>query len=132
VQPDGKIVLAGSFLAVNGQPRNCIARLLPNGNVESLATFNPGTGSNSTIRSVALQVDGKIVIGGDFTLVNGQPRNRIARLLPNGTLESNATFNPGTGADGIVHSVIVQGAARSSLEANFRRSTANPAVESLD
>src|SRR6187397_1700556 len=29
VQPDGKIVLAGSFLAVNGQPRNCIARLLP-------------------------------------------------------------------------------------------------------
>ncbi|MGI8601671.1 MAG: delta-60 repeat domain-containing protein [Verrucomicrobiales bacterium] len=38
------------------------------------------------------------VIGGNFASVNDQPRNRIARLHADGTVESTDTFNPGTGA----------------------------------
>src|SRR5687768_10674402 len=34
VQPDGKILIAGSFGSVDGQTRSSIARLQPNGSVE--------------------------------------------------------------------------------------------------
>ena len=108
VQADGKILLAGDFTTVNGQARNRIARLNANGTVESTATFNPGTGANNTLSSVAVQADGKILIGGSFTTVNGLTRNRIARLNADGTVESTATFNPGAGVDNSVNRVLVQ------------------------
>ena len=44
------------------------------------AGFNSGTGANSNVQSVAVQGDGKVLIGGDFTTYNGTGRNRIARL----------------------------------------------------
>ncbi len=108
LQSDGKIVLGGSFNSVNGQPRSFLARLLPNGAVETTATFNPGTGPDGTIYGVAVQADGKILLGGQFLSVNGQPRNGLARLNADGTLESAATFNPGIGPDNYVYWLAVQ------------------------
>jgi hypothetical protein len=49
------------------------------------------------------QLDGKLVIGGDFTTVDGVVRNRIARLNTDGSLD--LFFDVGTGADGTVYSV---------------------------
>jgi hypothetical protein len=46
---------------------------------------------------IAVQPDGKIVIGGNFTNVQGAARNRIARLEADGRLDKN--MNPGGGAD---------------------------------
>jgi len=89
-QPDGKIVLVGQFASLNGQPRTNIARLNADGTLESTNTFNSGTGvsgGGNAVYAVALQPDGKIVICGNFTTVNGQPRNRIARLNPDGTVD---------------------------------------------
>ena len=105
VQADGRILIAGSFTAVNGQPRNGIARLNADGTVESASTFNPGTGVagglNPSVVCLALQADGKILISGYFTSVNGEPRDGFARLLTDGTVETIATFNPPTGSSGI-------------------------------
>ncbi len=107
VQPDGKIVIGGSFSSVGGQPRSNFARLNPDGTVESTTTFNLGTGASGLlVADVAVQADGKIILGGQFSSVNGQPRNGIARLNADGTLESTATFNPGSGAVGGVFSSI--------------------------
>jgi uncharacterized delta-60 repeat protein len=39
--------------------------------------------------SMVLQANGKIVVGGDFTTMGGQPRNRIARLNSDGSLDTN-------------------------------------------
>ena len=100
--------MGGNFTNVGGHVLRNLARLNANGSVESLATFNIGTGPDNEVESLALQGDGKIVIAGPFANVNGQPRNRLARLNPNGSLESQATFASGTGADGRVDSVIVQ------------------------
>lgn len=108
VQPDGKIVVVGSFTSVNGQPRSGIARLNADGTLESTNTFNSGTGANGLVQAVTLQTDGKILIGGFFTTVNDQPRNYLARLNPDGTLEGTNTFNPGTGPSYIVDNVAVQ------------------------
>ena len=52
-------------------------------------SFNPGTGiGNSTIRAVALQPDGKILIGGQFNVYNGDSVTLMARLWPNGKLDT--------------------------------------------
>jgi uncharacterized delta-60 repeat protein len=104
LQPDGKVLIGGSFTEVNGVARNRIARLNANGTLD--AAFNPGTGTNGAPLHLALQPDGKVLIGGEFTEVDGVARNRIARLNANGTLDT--TFNPGAGADYIVNSVSVQ------------------------
>jgi len=93
---------------MNGQPRSNLARLLPNGDVEDPSTFNMGTGPGGYVSSIALQPDGKILIGGNFGVVNGQPRRYIARLLPDGILESTATFNPGSGPDYEVTTIALQ------------------------
>jgi uncharacterized delta-60 repeat protein len=92
VQPDGKVVAGGNFLT--GSPSN-IARLNANGGLDT--TFNAGTGANDTLFSVALQSDGKLVIAGGFTEVNGTPRETLARLNSDGTLDTN--FDPDAGID---------------------------------
>jgi uncharacterized delta-60 repeat protein len=84
VQPDGKILLGGGFttLSPNGGPavtRNRIARLNPDGTLDT--AFNPN--ANGFVDAIALQADGKVLVGGSFNGIfgiGGQNRNFIARL----------------------------------------------------
>ncbi len=103
IQPDGKIIIAGSFTEYNGAARSRIARINADGTLDN--SFVPGT-INSTVSSLLLQQDGKIIIAGYFTNVGGAGRNYITRLLANGTLDQN--FNPGagTGTDRYITSVV--------------------------
>ena len=50
----------------------------------------------------------KIVIAGDFTAVNGVPRNRVAVLNPDGTVDTTSFDSFGSGADSTVYDVLVQ------------------------
>lgn len=104
LQSDGKILIGGSFFSYNGVSRNRIARLNTDGTLDT--TFNPGTGANGTIYSIAEQTDGKILIGGTFTGFNGVSKNRITRLNADGTPDT--TFNPGTGANAMVYRIVPQ------------------------
>ncbi len=101
VQPDGRILIAGRFTRVAGVARNRVARLNADGSLDAL--FDPGTGANDNVRTLQLQADGRILIGGQFTIYNGTNRSRIARLTANGALD--LTFNPGGGADGQVRTM---------------------------
>src|SRR5437867_4474729 len=81
VQADGKILIGGDFTSLSpngGAPvtRNRIARLNPDGTLDT--AFNPN--ANGVVISTAVQADGKILAGGAFTSIGGQPRNYIARL----------------------------------------------------
>src|SRR5207249_3658413 len=69
-------------------------------------SFNPGSGANDSISCLAVQPDGKIVIGGTFTEVNGVPRRRLARFKPDGTLDS--TFDPASGPNLFVSAIVLQ------------------------
>lgn len=130
IQADGKILIGGDFTTVNGLPRKCLARLLSDGTVESTATFDPGTGpngsSNNGVYGLAVQVDGRILIGGGFTSVNGLPRTRIARLLQDGTVEDVATFNPGTGANDRVYGLALQADGRVLVGGYFTTMNGQP------
>jgi uncharacterized delta-60 repeat protein len=103
VQPDGKVLIGGTFSTVNGTNRFGIARLHANGSLD--LSFNPGSGAYG-VSSIVLQPDGKVLIGGAFITVNGTNRNRIARLNANGSLDPS--FDPGTGAGGYVRSIALQ------------------------
>jgi uncharacterized delta-60 repeat protein len=67
--------------------------------------FNPGEGTID-VRSIALQTDNKIIIGGGFTDFDGTARNHVARLNSDGSLD--ASFDPGSGANNLVSTVLVQ------------------------
>lgn len=90
VQSDGKIIIAGTFTSVLGQPRKNIARLNADGTLD--VSFNPDV--NGTIYSVAMQTDGKILLGGHFTTVGGIERNFLGRLAADGTLDVGFNPNP--------------------------------------
>lgn len=89
VQPDGKLLVGGMFLFAGSTgvfvPRGSIARFSDAGAVDS--TFRTGDGASGTVVAMALQSDGKVLIGGSFSLVNNQPRSNLARLEPAGQLE---------------------------------------------
>jgi uncharacterized delta-60 repeat protein len=103
-QPDEKLIIGGSFILYNGSARNRIARLNSDGTLDT--SFDPGTGASGTVVSIALQSDGKVIIGGVFTAFDGIARSRVARLNSNGSLDTG--FNPGTGANSVISSVLVQ------------------------
>lgn len=97
VQPDGRILLAGRFDAVQGQPRRALARLEPEGRLDP--TFAPPLdGHESTVYALAVQSDGRILLAGSFHTVAGQPRDGLARLKPDG--RPDESFNPGAGLNG--------------------------------
>ncbi|MFV8368659.1 T9SS sorting signal type C domain-containing protein [Flavobacterium sp. LB2R40] len=104
VQADTKIVFAGAFTNYNGTVQNRIVRTLADGSID--ATFITGMGFNNQVYALALQPDGKIIVSGNFTNYNGNLRNRIVRLLSDGTLDPS--FNIGSGADAIVEDILVQ------------------------
>ncbi|PSR54891.1 hypothetical protein AHMF7605_15980 [Adhaeribacter arboris] len=87
LQADGKIIVGGYFTTTNGFYLSKIARLNPDGTIDT--TFNPGYGVNNTVNTVAVQPDGKIIIGGSFTAVNKISRVRIARLNSDGSLDTS-------------------------------------------
>jgi uncharacterized delta-60 repeat protein len=122
VQTDGRVLLGGTFTTVNGVARNRIARLNANGSVDT--GFNPGAGANALVRQIAVQTDGRVLLGGFFTTVNGVARNRVARLNVNGSLDTG--FNPGTGADAEIFALAVQDDGRVLLGGDF--STLNGVV----
>jgi uncharacterized delta-60 repeat protein len=95
-QTDGKLIIGGDFSTVRGLVRYGIARL--NGDGSGDPGFDARMGENSSVACVALQPDGRVLIGGAFTSVNGISRNGIARLNADGTLDR--TFDPGSGIDG--------------------------------
>ncbi len=115
VQEDGKIVVGGALLSFNGAARNRIARLYNNGGLES--GFSPGSGANGWVATTAIQVDGKILIGGQFTTVNGVSRNNIARLNIDGSLDN--TFNVGTGTSVEVYAIVLQSDGKVVIGGNF-------------
>lgn len=106
VQGDGKVLIGGRFYSVNGQTHEGIARLHPDGSLDGSFTASIG-GSYPYLQCMALQPDGKILLGGEFGMVNGVTRNGIARLNPDGTLDN--TFMDGlAGADRGVRSISIQ------------------------
>lgn len=99
VQPDGKLLAAGTM---NGEPVEVlVVRFLPDGTLDP--TFGDGGlaftyagGVAASANAVAVQPDGKIVLGGWFEPTSGDADWLLLRYLPDGSLD------PELDGDGIV------------------------------
>lgn len=87
VQNDGKIIVVGNFITINGQSRPFIARLNSNGTLDS--TYNIGTGfvtSGNFLEDIqTYSSNQKSIITGFFTSYNGTTAASLIRLNPDGT-----------------------------------------------
>jgi uncharacterized delta-60 repeat protein len=105
IQSDGKIIIGGSFTSFNGISRNNIARLNADGSLDMSFLYGL-SGAAGTVRCLQVQADGKILIGGDFTTVNGTSRGHSARLTSTGALDTG--FNSTPGVNGSVYALALQ------------------------
>jgi uncharacterized delta-60 repeat protein len=101
LQTDGKVIIGGAFTEVNSVSTNYIARLTNSGSIDS--SFNIGTGFNSLVRTIAIQSDGKIVVGGEFTDYDGTTQGLITRLNSDGSIDTGFTI--GSGFSGPVYDI---------------------------
>ena len=93
IQPQGGIIVGGSFTQAGQVGSLNLARYDADGNADK--TFGGANttepGANGNVYALAVQADGKIVVGGNFNAIFGQPRRGIARLNADGTLDSPVT-----------------------------------------
>jgi len=80
---------------------------------------NPVSGNvlPGTINDIVRQPDGKYIVGGNFTAINGVLASRLARLEANGTVD--AAFTAACQANGPVNSLVVQPDGRVLVGGNF-------------
>jgi uncharacterized delta-60 repeat protein len=114
VQSDGKVLVATSPYEEEAQDITLV-RLNADGTLDS--TFNATVSGGSYIEAIALESNGHIVIGGDFTSVDGTARNFIAVLNPDGTLDTG--FDPGAGANSDVTNILVQSSGNIVITGDF-------------
>ncbi len=91
IMPNGQIIIGGNFLFYNSVLAKRIARLNTDGSLD--ASFASGNGLDGQVNIVALQPDGKILLGGNFLNVNFNPRKFLGRLNADGSFD--ASFNSG-------------------------------------
>jgi hypothetical protein len=105
LQADGHVIVGGEFDVEEGRGGPGIARLGLDGRLDD--SFDPGTGTRGgTVFAAAIQADGRVLIGGSFSSIDGVARNNIARLGVDGRID--ATFDPGGGTDAPVGAIVLQ------------------------
>jgi uncharacterized delta-60 repeat protein len=87
--PDGKYLIGGAFTQVNGASRGGIARLNGDGTLDT--TFNPPLGANGNVYGLDVQANGKIIVIGNFSGINGASRPYIGQLNTDGSLDTSFT-----------------------------------------
>jgi uncharacterized delta-60 repeat protein len=115
IQNDNKIIVGGTYTSYKGIIENYIIRLNTDGSKDT--TFNSGTGFNFYTSTIAIQTDGKILVGGNFTSYNGITENRIIRLNSDGSKDSS--FNTGIGFNNGVSSMVIQNDSKIIVGGNF-------------
>ncbi|HWU53178.1 MAG TPA: Ig-like domain-containing protein [Tahibacter sp.] len=109
--PDGNILISGPFTSVGGQPRGQYARLNPDGSVDPTFYNSPIAGD---VLAIAVQADGKALIGGKGTQGNGG----LLRLNPDGSVDGSFV-DAATGGTPAIHSIAVQADGRILIGGEF-------------
>ncbi len=105
--PDGGVYAGGAFTSIGGDVnRSRLAKINSDGSLDT--SFIPPVFGNGEVRTLALQADGKVLVGGTFTSIASVTRNRLIRLNTNGTLDTDFSTAIGTAANGNVNSIVVE------------------------
>jgi uncharacterized delta-60 repeat protein len=105
IQPTGHIVAGGTFSQAGQREILNLVRYHANGQVDTAFGGGASPGPNGSVFALAVQPDGKILVGGNFNAIFGQPRHGIARLNADGTLDG--PLMPGQGLSGAVRTIAI-------------------------
>jgi len=91
--PNGGVFIGGIFTQIEGTNVNRLARLSYTGQLDR--NFLLGSGANEEVRDIVIQNDGKLIIGGEFTMYNGTYHPYCARLESSGAIDTNFNYFAG-------------------------------------
>ena len=98
-QPNGGVIVGGNFDIANGVVRKNIARITPSGEMDP--QWNPGRDSawdfrseRDTVSALAIDANGDVFIGGQFTAIGGRSRLGLAKLAGGGSGLADPEWNP--------------------------------------
>ena len=106
IQADGKIVAVGVFYWNNPENFTSIIRLNTDGTKDISFDAGDGFGITEQVYTVALQEDGKILVGGLFDNYQGTTTNNIVRITTGGSIDTD--FDMGVWADSMVNNIAIQ------------------------
>jgi uncharacterized delta-60 repeat protein len=98
LQADGKILVSGGSTNIYGQVRTSLARLNSDGSLDTSFDPSPITAElgQPVVNDCHLQVDGRIVVAGNFWALNGQTRGSIGRYINPDPATQSLTMNGST------------------------------------
>lgn len=120
----GSVFIAGDFTRAGGVARGRLARLDAGGRVDP--AFAPRQGANGPIHAALRLPEHRWLVGGDFTEFDGQPRSRLARLRPDGTLDES--WVPAEVTLGVVHAIAPEPEGGWFIAGTFRTVAGAPQV----
>ncbi len=103
----GEIIIGGSFVHYNGVIVNGIARLNPSGSLDT--SFNTGiAATNGSVNALTIQLDARVLVGGNFGAFNGVSAGNIIRLNTDGSADTGFAANVVQGANNGVNGIVLQ------------------------
>ena len=112
IQDDGKILVVKYKLSSS---TDTLIRLNIDGSGDN--SFDVGSGPSGNIRTIYIQQNGKIIVGGAFSKFNNIVKKNISRLNSNGVVD--VTFSEGTGTAGPINTILQQSASKILIAGYF-------------
>jgi uncharacterized delta-60 repeat protein len=108
VQPDGNVIIGGSFNRINDVQRNALARLRSDGELDE--TFDAAAHVYSVVNALAFDAAGDILVGGENLQLAGANAQALARVNASGSLDSTflPAFTPLLTTNPRVGSIVIQ------------------------
>ncbi|MFO1421385.1 MAG: Ig-like domain repeat protein [Candidatus Competibacteraceae bacterium] len=106
----GRTYVGGNFAIVDGVERKNLLRFNADGSLDT--TWYPAGGANNTVNALALDSSNNVYVGGAFTTLGGQTRNRLARVASTGAVD---TWYPAGGivdTNGVVNALALDSSSR--------------------
>jgi uncharacterized delta-60 repeat protein len=102
IDSDGKILVGGDFTQYKGDAIQQICRVATDGTRDTTfeldGPFNTD-GDSESVQSIAIQSNGKILVGGYFWTLDGNNQRKLVRLNSNGTKDTSFEIEVGFNTD---------------------------------
>ena len=119
IQSDGKILVGGEFTTFDGNSIPYFIRLNSDGTQDTTFNTNLGSSFNSHVLVIRIQPDGKILVGGNFTLFNGNTVGYFTRLNSDGSLDSSFNSTLSSSFNDIVYAIELEPNGKILIGGNF-------------
>jgi uncharacterized delta-60 repeat protein len=121
IDSNGKILVGGEYTEYSGSTQNRLIRLNSDGTKDT--SFNVGAGFNDDVWALAVDSNGKILVGGNFTSYSGSAQNYLIRLNSDGTKDTSFDIGSGfvgfTSQRGLVDEIVIDSNGKILIGGNF-------------